>query len=66
MDLPGEDVDLSEPKTLKVGLPTRIHLKLHSVKILTGQNISDTVEAAVEHYFENDLDREVPIPDDFE
>ncbi|MDX1612122.1 MAG: hypothetical protein R3185_07115 [Candidatus Thermoplasmatota archaeon] len=44
--------DLSEPKTLKVTLPTKLHLQLHQLKILQGQNISDTVEVALRSYFE--------------
>lgn len=44
--------DLEEPKTLKVTLPTKLHLQLHQLKILSGQNISDTVEEALEVYFE--------------
>lgn len=56
MRIRDEGKDLSEPKTLKVSLPARLHLKLHSLKILTGTTISDTVEDAVERYFEEDLD----------
>lgn len=44
--------DLDEPKTLKVTLPTKLHLQLHQLKILSGQNISDTVEEALDAYFE--------------
>lgn len=46
------DADLSERKTLKISLPTRLHLQLHSVKILKGENISDTVEAALASHFD--------------
>lgn len=56
MRIRDEGNDLSEPKTLKVSLPARLHLKLHSLKILTGTTISDTVEEAVERYFDEDLD----------
>ncbi len=42
--------DLSKPKTLKVTLPTRMHLQLHQLKILSGTNISDMVETALEDY----------------
>ncbi len=45
------DRDLSEPKTLKVVLPARLHLQLHSLKILTGKNISATVEEALSAFF---------------
>ncbi|MDX1612202.1 MAG: hypothetical protein R3185_07515 [Candidatus Thermoplasmatota archaeon] len=44
--------DLSEPKTLKVSLPTKLHLQLHQIKILTGTSISDTVTSAVQAHLE--------------
>lgn len=44
--------DLSEPKTLKVTLPTKLHLQLHQLKILGGQTISETVQAALETHFD--------------
>lgn len=50
------DTDLSERKTLKVSLPAKLHLQLHTVKILKGKNISDTVEAALDEYFEERVD----------
>lgn len=56
MRIQEDDVDLSEPKTLKVSLPARLHLQLHSLKILTGTNISDTVEDALNSYFEDRID----------
>ncbi len=46
------DRDLSEPKTLKVSIPARLHLRLHSLKILTGTTISDTVEDALSAYLD--------------
>lgn len=42
--------NLSKPKTLKVTLPTRMHLQLHQLKILSGTNISDMVETALDDY----------------
>lgn len=56
MKIREDDVDLSEEKTLKVSVPARLHLQLHSVKILKGTNISDTVEAALRQYFGDRLD----------
>lgn len=56
MKIRDDDVDLSEEKTLKVSVPARLHLQLHSVKILKGTNISDTVEAALRQYFGDRLD----------
>lgn len=43
--------DMSEPKTLKVSLPKKMYLQLHQLKLLSGTNISDTVQAALEDYF---------------
>lgn len=57
------DADLSERKTLKVSVPAKLHLQLHTVKILQGKNISDTVEAALEDYFEDRIDDEPTNPD---
>lgn len=57
-----EDVDLEESKTLKVTLPASMHLKLHSLKVLTGTNISDTVQEAVEDHLSEEYDEEeIPI-----
>lgn len=54
--------DLDEPKTLKVTLPTKLHLQLHQLKILSGQNISDTVEEALESYFDEYRDEQEESP----
>lgn len=56
-----QDLDLEDSKTLKVTLPAEMHLRLHSMKILTGQNISETVEEAVERFLEEDLDIDAPL-----
>lgn len=58
------DADLSERKTLKVSVPAKLHLRLHSVKILKGENISDTVEAALGEYFDDRLDEETSDTED--
>lgn len=56
------DVDLDETKTLKVTLPASMHLKLHSLKVLTGTNISETVEEAVKEHLDDEYsDEEIPI-----
>lgn len=56
------DVDLDETKTLKVTLPASLHLKLHSLKVLSGKNISETVEEAVEAHLDDEYeDEEIPI-----
>lgn len=49
-----EKANLEEPRTLKISLPARLHLKLHSLKILSGTNISETVEDALVAYLEDD------------
>lgn len=44
--------NLEEPKTLKVTIPVGMHLRLHSLKILQGKNLSRTVEEALDAYFD--------------
>ena len=43
---------LAEGKEIKVKIPLDYHIKLHTLKVLKGQSISDTVEAALARYFE--------------
>lgn len=43
--------DPEELKEIKVKLPVRQHIKLHSIKLMMNQNISTTVEKALEAYF---------------
>jgi FKBP-type peptidyl-prolyl cis-trans isomerase (trigger factor) len=43
---------LGEDKEIKVKIPLDYHIKLHTVKVVKGQNISDTVKIALERYFE--------------
>jgi hypothetical protein len=38
-------------KEVKVKIPLNYHIKLHSMKVLTGKAISDTVTEALEAYF---------------
>lgn len=38
-------------KEIKVKIPVNYHIKLHTLKVLKGQSISDTVEIALERYF---------------
>ena len=42
---------MEEDKEIKVKIPLNYHIKLHTVKVVKGQNISDTVKAALAHYF---------------
>ena len=43
--------ELGEDKEIKVKIPLDYHIKLHTVKVVKGQNISDTVKAALAYYF---------------
>lgn len=45
-------------KEIKVKIPVEYHIKLHTLKVLKGQSISDTVEKALTRYF--DLLAEAP------
>lgn len=45
-----EDRDLDRTKPLKVSVPLRQHIELHKLKILTGKNMSETVQDALEMY----------------
>jgi len=44
--------DLAQRKSIKVKLPIRQHIKLHALKLFSENNISETVEAALDLYFE--------------
>jgi hypothetical protein len=44
--------ELSETKEVKMRLPISHLIRLHGLKLLTGQNISDTVTKALEEYFQ--------------
>lgn len=41
-----------EEKEIKVKIPVEYHVKLHTLKVLKGQNISSTVEKALMRYFD--------------
>lgn len=43
--------ELSDGKEIKVKIPLDFHIKLHTLKVLKGQSISDTVELALKKYF---------------
>ena len=43
---------LRDEKEIKVKIPLDFHIKLHTLKVLKGQSISDTVELALVRYFE--------------
>lgn len=48
--------DLSVRKSIKVKLPIRQHIKLHALKLFTENNISETVEIALDEFFERQED----------
>lgn len=55
-----DDEKKQEPRQLKVTVPTEVLIRLHSLKILTGRNISDQVEEALYDYFDGLSDDETP------
>lgn len=44
--------DLTARKSIKVKLPIRQHIKLHALKLFSENNISQTVEVALDLYFD--------------
>ncbi len=46
-----DETPLSRIKEVKVKLPIRYHVRLHSIKVLSGKQISATVAEALEDYF---------------
>lgn len=44
--------DPNRAKEVKVKIPVGFHIKLHSMKVLTGKPISDAVTEALEAYFQ--------------
>lgn len=47
-------------KEIKVKIPVGYHIKLHTLKVLKGQSISDTVEIALQKYFAQHPFPEIP------
>lgn len=47
-------------KEIKVKIPVGYHIKLHTLKVLKGQSISDTVEIALEKYFQTHAFPDMP------
>lgn len=45
--------DLTQRRSIKVKLPLRHHMRLHSVRLFRGATLSDTVEAALDMYFDH-------------
>lgn len=50
----GNEEDLDEDSTVKITIPKRLHIKLHSKKVLTGMQISEIATEALEAYFEDE------------
>lgn len=50
---------LDEQKEMKVKIPVQYHLNLHSLKVLTGKNISTAVTEAVKLYFQEVADEDM-------
>jgi hypothetical protein len=48
---PNERAAREDRRVLKVHIPTRLHLRLHALRITQGDPVSSTVEAALEDYF---------------
>lgn len=59
-----EQANGEEERTVKVSIPVRLRMKLHILKILEGQNLSKTVEVALEDYFEKTGMDEIKLPSD--
>jgi hypothetical protein len=45
--------EMEGEKEIKVKIPLDYHIKLHTVKVVEGQNISDTVRMALTEYFQD-------------
>lgn len=48
---PPKSVELDRVKEVKVKIPLSYHVRLHSMKVLTGKQISDAVKEALDAYF---------------
>lgn len=44
-------IDHARAKEVKVKIPVSHHIKLHSMKVLTGKQISDAITEALDAYF---------------
>lgn len=53
-------------KEIKLQLPLKTHVNLHSMKLLKNQSIRDSVAAALDRYFQSHPLESVgaPVPDD--
>jgi hypothetical protein len=65
---PNAKKQMREEKEIKVRIPLDYHIRLHAVKVVRGQPISDTVRLALDHYFSGlRADQALPeLPSPFE
>ena len=56
--------DESRTKEVKVKIPIGHHVKLHSMKVLTGKQISDAVTEALDAYFASSRFHDAIAPPD--
>lgn len=61
MPIAPEGQDLDEMKPLRVKIPLRLHIKLHTLRLLTGKNMSHTVQVALERYLDDIMKTEITI-----
>lgn len=61
MPIAPEGQDLDEMKPLRVKIPLRLHIKLHTLRLLTGKNMSHTVQVALERYLDDIMETEITI-----
>jgi DNA-binding protein Fis len=54
-----DDEDLNELKTVKISIPAYQVIKLRTLRVITGQTISDTMAEAVDNYLKK-LEGEAP------
>lgn len=47
--------DLDQMREFKVHVPLSLHLRLHRHRLLTGTSLSQTMQDALNRYFENHL-----------
>lgn len=52
--------DPARAKEVKVKIPVSHHIKLHSMKVLTGKQISDAITEALDAYFAAQRVEDVP------
>lgn len=51
MTIREQETDMESERQLKVTVPPEMMIRLHSIKVLTGKNLTDQVREALEEYF---------------